>query len=241
MSGHSKWSTIKRQKAVTDSRRSAVFTKLGRLITVAARAGGGDPAMNFRLRLAIDTAKSANVPNENIARAIKAGTGTGKEGLSKELTYEGFGPGGVAVIVNAVTDNANRTAAEIRSLFNQHGGSLGGQNSVAWMFQLRGVLRLPTDQLTADRRQILALTAIDAGAEDVRDEDDRVVIVTSPESLPGLQSALATMKLSSLEAVVELVPTTTATVPEESVGQLHQLFEALEELPDVTSIASNET
>ncbi len=293
MSGHSKWSTIKRQKAVTDSRRAAVFTKLGRLIAVAARAGGGDPVMNFRLRLAIDKARAANVPNDNIERAVKAGSGEEKEGQTKEIVYEGFGPGGVAVIVNALTDNPNRTASEVRTAFAKHGGSLGGQNSVAWMFRLRGVLAIPKDALPGADREALELSVIDAGADDVREEGDVLVIECPPDRLPALRQSIESFTHApeghrllsvdelgatafdagfrsasyvgdaaptfrprdqgrvgevegrsftrgSIDADTELVPQNTVAVDEAIATQLHQLYDALEELPDVTSLATNE-
>ncbi|MBI5467158.1 MAG: YebC/PmpR family DNA-binding transcriptional regulator [Candidatus Kerfeldbacteria bacterium] len=240
MSGHSKWSTIKRQKAVTDSRRSAAFTKLARLISVAARAGGGDPNMNFQLRLAIDKARAANVPNDNIERAIQAGTGEGKEGQTKEVAYEGFGPGGVAVIVNAVTDNPNRTAAEIRTTFTKHHGTMGGQNSVAWMFELRGVISIPSEALRATDRQAVELAAIDAGASDVREEGDGVLVECPPDRLTGLRAALDRLTGTKLAADVELVAQNTVSIDEPTAQQLHELCDTLTDLPDVISLATNE-
>jgi YebC/PmpR family DNA-binding regulatory protein len=235
MSGHSKWSTIKRQKGLTDSRRSAVFTKLGRLITVAARLGGGDPNMNFRLRLAIDQAKSANLPNDNIERAVKAGTGADKDAHTKDVLYEGFGPGGAAVMVEAVTDNSNRISNEVRNVFTKHGGSLGSQHSVGWMFILRGVIRAP---LAADRakREAQELALIDAGAEDVREEDEQLVAITTPDNLSKVRAALT----GSVEADVEYIPTTTTVIDEPTRLKLHGLLEALEALDDVTRVTSNE-
>lgn len=240
MSGHSKWSTIKRQKAVTDSRRAATFTKLARLISVTARSGGGDPAMNFRLRLAIDKARSANLPNDNIERAIKAGTGEGKEGQAKEVVYEGFGPGGVAVIVNALTDNPNRTAAEVRAAFTKHGGSLGGQNSVAWMFRLRGLLTIPKQSVSATDREALELAAIDAGADDVREDGRGLLIECSPDRLPILRQSLDNFARGSVDADTALAPQNTVAVDGAIAAQLHELYDALEEFPDVTSLATNE-
>lgn len=238
MSGHSKWSTIKRQKGVTDARRSAVFTKLGRQITVAARLGGGDPAMNFRLRLAIDTAKAANLPNDNIDRAIKAGTGEGKDTVTKEVVYEGFGPGGVAIMVEAITDNSNRTSAEVRNTFAKYGGSMGSQNSVGWMFSLLGVTRLPITAVH-DRLEALELQLIDVGADDVREEADQLVILSTPEKIPAIRQVIA--DIQEIETSVEFVPTTTVDVPEQEMTKLHSLLEALDELDDVTRVSSNET
>lgn len=240
MSGHSKWSTIKRQKAVTDARRSTVFTKYGRLISVAARQGGPDPVMNFRLRLAIDKAKSVNMPNDNIERAIKAGAGENKEGQTKEVLYEGFGPGQVAIMVQAITDNSNRTAAEVRGVFTKHGGSMGGHNSVGWMFSPKGVIRVPPASLSGQPKEELELGLIDAGAEDVREDDQGVVIVTAPEHLHVLQDWLGAKGLAGLEAEVELVPGTTVTPDQAAQPKLYGLLEALDELDDVTNIYSND-
>lgn len=237
MSGHSKWSTIKRQKAVTDARRSAAFTKLARQITIAARLGGGDPTMNFRLRLAIDKAKGANVPNDNIDRAIKTGTGEGKDGQTKDMIYEGFGPGGAAIMVEAITDNSNRTAAEVRGVFSKFGGSMGGQNSVGWMFVRSGVLRSGTG-LSAEQYEAIELQAIDAGATDVRVEDGTLVILCTPEELSKLQTTLSAA--TSFEADVELVPTTTVSPSEPDRAALYTLLEHLDDLDDVTRVTSNE-
>lgn len=239
MSGHSKWSTIKRQKAVTDARRSAVFTKFGRLISVAARQGGDDPATNFRLRLAIDKAREANMPNDNIHRAIQAGLGSGQGDHVKEVMYEGFGPGGVAVIVQAVTDNPNRTSAEVRSLYSRHGGTMGGQNSVGWMFVSKGVIRIPLAAVTGGRDQF-QLDVIDAGAEDVRDEDDQMVIATVPENLHQMKEWLTQRGMKTGAAEVELVPTTTISLDQAAREKLYALLTALDELDDVTTVLSND-
>lgn len=238
MSGHSKWSTIKRQKAVTDAKRSAAFTKLARQITVATRLGGGDPTMNFRLRLAIDKAKAGNVPNDNIERAIQAGTGEGKEGQTKEMLYEGFGPGGVAILVEAITDNNNRTAAEIRGAMNKHGGTMGGQNSVSWMFSRSGVLRIPLSAL-GEKLESVELAAIDAGATDVRAEGDQLLTLCPPERLKDVQGVLHESGLAA-EADIEFVPTTTAATDNAAREQLHVLLEILDALDDVTGVTSNE-
>ncbi|MEK7637283.1 MAG: YebC/PmpR family DNA-binding transcriptional regulator [Patescibacteria group bacterium] len=240
MSGHSKWSTIKRQKGVTDSRRSAVFTKLGRLITVAARLGGSDPAMNFRLRLAIDKAKSANLPNDNIERAVKSGTGADKDTQTKDVLYEGFGPGGAAILVEAVTDNGNRTAAEVRRVFVKYGGSLGAQHSVGWMFARRGVMRVPLASVPPARRQELELALIDAGAEDVGEADAQLVITAAPDRLARVSRAVADRRFSA-EIDVEYVPTTITTIAGAAQTKLYDLLEALDELDDVTRITCNET
>lgn len=239
MSGHSKWSTIKRQKGITDSKRSAVFTKLARLISVAARSGGGDPDTNFKLRLAIDKAKASNVPNDNIDRAIKAGTGVGDTGQTKEVVYEGFGPGGAAIMIEAVTDNSNRTATEVRGLFTKHSAKLGSLHSVSWMFARRGVVRLPTASMTGEQRQEIELSLIDAGAEDVREEADQLVVIAPTERLHQVQAAVKKSGLTG-QADMEFIPTTTVTLDAVVRQKLYALLEALDELDDVTHVTGND-
>src|SRR4029077_215327 len=188
MSGHSKWSQIKRQKGVNDVKRGAVFTKMGREIAVAARQGGGDPDANLRLRLAIEKARAANMPLDTIKRAIDKATGGGEAEQFEEIVYEGYGPGGVAVLVEAATDNRNRTAADVRSMFSKAGGQLAGSGAVAWQFEPRGLITVPSSAGDADET---ALTAIDAGAEDVdTDDDDTVEIYTTPGDLQAIRQAL---------------------------------------------------
>lgn len=240
MSGHSKWSTIKRQKGVADAKRSSIFSKYSRLISIAARVGGKDPASNFRLRLAIDKAKAANMPNDNIERAIKAGAGELKDGQVKEALYEGFGPAGVAVLVQAVTDNSNRTSADLRSLFQKYDGALGGQNSVAWMFQLRGIVRISSSQISQDKRAEIELGAIDAGAEDVREENDALVIITSAESLSSMKNWLEALRLTPEEADVEYLPTVPVVIDDAARQKLHSLLSDLDEHPDVTNLFTND-
>lgn len=240
MSGHSKWSTIKRQKGIADSKRSAAFSKLGRLITIAARTGGKDPAMNFRLRLAIDKARDVNMPNANIERAVAAGSGEGKNAVSREALYEGFGPAGVAIMIEAITDNPNRTSAEIRSLLTKAGGSLGAHNSVGWMFSLRGVVRINNQSVPPAQRDELFLAAIDAGTDDVREEPDQAVFVTSPDRLQAVKAWLESRGLSVANAQLEFLPTTTVSVPEPERPALYALLEALEDHPDVTDVFSND-
>jgi len=238
MSGHSKWSTIKRQKGVADTKRSAVFSKLTRLISVAARQGGVDPETNGRLRLAIDRAKTANMPNHNIERAIQAGLGSTAGNQAKEVVYEGFGPGGVAVLVNAVTDNPNRTNADIRNLFGKYNGTLGSPNSVAWMFSVRGTIRLPL--AASPSRQAVELELIDAGAEDVYEAGDQLVIETTSEKLSGLKKWLVDHQLAEFTATIDLVPNTSTKIDAAGQEKLFAFFEALEDHPDVTSIISND-
>lgn len=240
MSGHSKWSTIKRQKGIADSKRSAAFSKLGRLITIAARTGGKDPAMNFRLRLAIDKARDVNMPNANIERAVAAGAGEGKGEISKEALYEGFGPGGVAVMVEAITDNPNRTSAEIRMLFSKAGGSLGAQNSVGWMFTLFGVVRVVSSAIPTDQRDSLFLEVVDAGADDVREVGDEVLFLTTPEKLQSVKTWLEQHGLPVANAQLEFIPNSTVTVATEHQTQLYTLLDELDNHPDVTAIFSND-
>src|SRR5688572_5052435 len=189
MSGHSKWSTIKRQKGVTDARRGALFTKVAREISVAARLGGADPDANYRLRLAIEKARSVNMPSDNIKRTIDKATGGGEADQYEEIVYEGYGPGGVAVLVEAQTDNRNRTAAEVRSMFTKSGGQLAGSGAVAWQFEPRGLITVArSGAVDADE---VALTAIDAGAEDVdTDGDETIEVYTTPGDLESVRVAL---------------------------------------------------
>ena len=188
MSGHSKWSTIKRQKGANDAKRGAVFTKVAREISIAARPGGGDPDANYRLRLAIDKARSVNMPADNIKRAIDKATGGGEAEQYEEIVYEGYGPGGVAVLVEAATDNRNRTAADVRSMFTKAGGQLAGSGAVAWQFEPRGLITVPRDGQDPDE---VALAAIDAGAEDVdTDDDEPIEIYTTPGELERVRKAL---------------------------------------------------
>ena len=238
MSGHSKWSTIKRQKGIADSRRSQVFTKLGHAITVAARLGGADPVMNFRLRLAIEKAKAASVPKDNIDRAIAKGAGTGGQHI-EEITYEGFGPGGAALIIQAMTDNRNRTVSEIRTLITKLGGHLGSEHSVAWQFTTKGVVRLAADQLMGKDRDVLTLGALDAGADDVQDEPEGLTILGAPDALPKLQAYLADQQLTPASADVELVATTPVQLSENENAKLQKLIEALEAHDDVSAVWTN--
>lgn len=238
MSGHSKWSTIKRQKGVADARRSLIFSKLARQIAVAARAGQ-DPDMNFQLRLAIDRAKVANLPNDNIARAIRVGSGEDKADQLKAAVYEGFGPGHVAIMVQTLTDNSNRTTGDLRSLFSKHGGGLGAANSVSWMFALRGVMHVANEKIPSTHDQ-LELELIDAGATDVRREPAGWVIESAPADFDRGRQALSKHNIQPDEAGLEFVPTNTVAIDAITREKLFQLFEALEDHPDVSTFASNE-
>src|SRR5512132_3893689 len=188
MSGHSKWSTIKRAKGITDAKRGALFTKVAREISVAARQGGGDPDANYRLRLAVEKARSVNMPSDNIKRTIEKATGGGDAEQFEEIVYEGYGPGGVALLVEAATDNRNRTAAEVRSIFTKTGGQLAGSGAVAWQFEPRGLISVARDGVDPDE---VALAAIDAGADDVdTDDPETIEIYTPPTDLERVRLAL---------------------------------------------------
>ena len=209
MAGHSKWTQIKRKKAVLDAKRGAKFTKLIREITVAARAGGGDPDGNARLRLAIDTAKSQNMPQDNIERAIKKGTGELAGVNYEEATYEGYGPGGAAIMIEVATDNLNRTVAEVRHAFSKHGGNLGAPNSVAWMFDRRGLLYIEVTRCDEDTALEAAL---EAGADDMTREGDQYVVTTDPGSLHRVRDGLASTGVAPDEAEFGMIPKNTVQV-----------------------------
>ena len=235
MSGHSKWSSIKHQKGVTDARRGQLFTKLTREIIVAVREGGASPESNFRLRLAVQKARDNNMPSENIERAIKKGSGElGVSSLS-ELTIEGYGPNGVAVLVEALTDNRNRTVQEVRSLFSRHGGSLGASGSVAWIFENRGVITVETAGVDAEE---LAMAAIDAGADDVKEEKGYFEIQTTPQNLEIVRRAVEQIK-PPVSAEVQRVPKSTVVLDEKEAIQTLKLLDHLEELDDVQHVCAN--
>ncbi|MFZ5625318.1 MAG: YebC/PmpR family DNA-binding transcriptional regulator [Gemmatimonadota bacterium] len=236
MAGHSKWKQIKRKKAVTDSRRASAWTKIIREITVAAKAGGGDPAGNPRLRLAIDSARAVNMPKENIERAIKKGTGELEGSSYEELTYEGYGPGGAAIFIEATTDNPNRTVAEIRHAFSRNGGNLGATNSVAWMFDRKGQIYVDASRYTEDQ---LLEAALEAGAEDVTRDGDQFTISTSPTTFHAVQDALRAGGIEVESAELAMVPKNTVKVEGSEAAQLFRLLEALEDLEDVSKVSSN--
>jgi YebC/PmpR family DNA-binding regulatory protein len=237
MSGHSKWSQIKRQKGANDAKRGAVFTKVGREITIAAREGGGDPDGNYRLRLAIDKARSVNMPADNIKRAIEKATGGSAAEQYEEVIYEGYGPGGVAILVEAATDNRNRTVADVRALFSRAGGQLAGAGSVAWQFEPRGVIAIARDGLDPDE---VALTAIDAGADDVdTDADDMIEVLTDPGRLEALRKALEASGVTIESAEVAMQPKQPIEVDTDVVRQNLRLLEQLEDLDDVQRVTAN--
>ena len=237
MSGHSKWSSIKHKKAATDAKRGQLFTKLARAITVAAREGGGDPDANFTLAAAIEKARGYSMPKDNIQRAIDRGTGAGGAGEQIDrAVYEGYGPGGVAVLVEALTDNRNRTSAELRHAFDKHGGSLGEPGSVAWQFEKKGVVLVSADRYGEED----LLPAIDAGADDVAQDDDLWKVTAEPASLTAVREALegAGVEIQSAELAME--PKAVVEVDGEAEAcSLMRLMEALDEHDDVESVHAN--
>ncbi len=235
MSGHSKWSQIKRQKGVADTRRGQLFTKLAREITLAARQGGTDPEMNARLRLAVQRAKNQNMPLDGIERAIKRASGPSEGAALAEITFEGYGPGGAAILVQAVTDNRNRTLSEVRNAFTRGGGNMGESGCVSWLFESKGVLVADAGQVSAEE---LALSAIDAGADDVKVEDDSVEIYTKPEDLEAVRETLEPgFAISSVD--ISLVPTTVIKLDDKAALQTLKLLDKLEELDEVQHVFSN--
>lgn len=236
MSGHSKWHSIKHQKGVADARRGQLFTKLTRELIIAAREGGGNADMNFRLRLAVQKARDNNMPMDNIDRAIKKGTGEIEGGALSELVLEGYGPNGTAIMVNALTDNRNRTIQEVRSIFTRHGSNLGESGCVAWLFDSKGVITIKADNVDSDE---LALTAIDAGAEDVKVENDYVEVYTVPEDLENVRKALEEQEISVETSEISMVPKTTVALDEKTGSQALKLLDKLEDIDDVQNVFSN--
>ncbi|MBN1637871.1 MAG: YebC/PmpR family DNA-binding transcriptional regulator [Ignavibacteriales bacterium] len=236
MSGHSKWATIKRKKAATDVKRGKLFTKLIKELTVAARQGGGDINANPRLRLAYDNARSANMPIDNIERAIKKATGEVEGANYLEITYEGYGPGGVAILVESVTDNKNRTVAEVRHLFSKHGGGLGETGSVAWMFDRNGIISLPKEGKTED--DVMEII-IESGAEDLQTEEDFFEVTTTVENFENIRRTLIEKGHKIENAQLEWVAKNTVEVKGEKAEKLMKLIEDLEDLDDVQNVYSN--
>jgi YebC/PmpR family DNA-binding regulatory protein len=238
MAGHSKWAQIKRQKGANDAKRGQMFTKLTREITIAAREGGGDPDSNFRLRLAIQRARQINMPQENIQRAVQRAAGGGDSGVQlEEISYEGYGPNGVAILVEALTDNRNRTVSEVRNVFTRNGGNLGESGSVAWLFEPRGYVAVKLDGKDVDE---VTLAAIDAGAVDVVENNEGLLEIYT--ELSDLEPVRRTMEESGLAvetAERALVPKTTMSVDEDKQAQIIRLIERLEDLDDVQSVSTN--
>jgi YebC/PmpR family DNA-binding regulatory protein len=236
MSGHSKWHNIRLRKAKVDAVRGKLFTKVARELIMAAREGGGNPDNNARLRLAIDKARAASMPQDNIKRAIQRGAGEIEGASYEEVSYEGYGPGGVAIMIQAMTDNRNRTVGEIRNLFARNGGNLGESGCVAWMFNERGVIVVNRD--AADEETVLAI-AIDAGADDVRTSDQSYEILTEPGRLEAVRAALDAHQIAQESAELSMIPTSTVTVESGDVSKVLRLMEALEDHDDVQQVYAN--
>jgi YebC/PmpR family DNA-binding regulatory protein len=235
MSGHSKWATIKHKKAALDAKRGKVFTRIIKEIMIAAR-NGGDPDGNPRLRTAVAAAKAVSMPNDNIKRAIMRGTGELDGGMIEEFAYEGYGPAGVAIIVEVATDNRNRTVSEVRHAFSKNGGNMGEQGSVAWMFERKGQIILEGENLNEDELMNLVL---EAGADDLRQDGDTWEVITAPEALNGVQEAIEKAKVAISEAKLAMIPKNTIQVEGKNVNGLLKLLDALEEHDDVQNVYSN--
>jgi len=235
MSGHSKWSTIKRKKGAADAQRGAIFTKLSREIIIAAKQGA-DAGTNFKLRLAVQRAKSQNMPNDNIERAIAKGAGQSDGEQLDEITYEGYGPGGTAILVATLTDNRNRTVAEVRHRFSRSGGNLGETGSVGWQFEAKGLITIPLKGADADD---VALQAIDAGADDVSVDDGVIEVQTEPGSLEAVRKTLESAGMEIENADFAMVPKTLIELDDKTAHQAMRLLEALEDLEDVQRVYSN--
>ncbi len=241
MARHSKWHNIQVRKGKQDKKRSATFTKLARFITIAAQ-NGGDPDMNFSLRLAIDRAKAANVPKDNIDRAIKKGTGELNDGVTlDELTYEGFGPGGVAMLIDVFTDNKNRSVGDIKSIATKNGGNIGGPGSVQWQFDRRGVTRVEAEEMSKHEKNLekIELNVIEAGAIDLTVDENGLEIISTVEDLKKISDALGKLNISISESGLEWIPKETVDIDDETAEKLTQLIDALEDHDDVRAVYTN--
>ena len=241
MSGHSKWATTHRQKSAADAKKGAVFTKIANLIIMAAKQGGGDPEANFSLRLAVDKAKAANMPKDNIERAIKRGTGEGGEGKNfEEVTYEIFGPAGSVFIAEAITDNKNRTVSDLKAILNRNGGQLGALNSVSWMFERKGVIVLDTAALAGKDQDDIELTLIDAGADDIIKENEVWEIQTAPDKLNAVIVALKKENLEAKESGLQYLSKNDVIIGDlEEQRKLENFYNLLDDLDDVNSVYTN--
>ena len=236
MSGHSKWSSIKHKKAATDAKRGKIFTKLIKEITVAARLGGGDIDANPRLRTAVQAAKNENMPKDNIERAIKKGTGE-LEGVNyEESIYEGYGPGGAAVLVESLTDNKNRTVADIRSIFGKNGGNLGENGCVAWMFDKKGYIAVESKSVDED---VLMEAALEAGAEDIKEDNSNYEVITAPGDFEAVKDAIDKASIAYIDAEITMLPQTTANLAGKEAEQMVRLMEMLEDCDDVQKVYTN--
>lgn len=237
MSGHNKWSTIKHKKGKTDAARAKSFTKVTRQIIVAAREGGGNPELNFRLRLAIQKARAVNMPNDNIQRAVKKAVG-GEEGAFEQVTYEGYGPGGVAVMVETMTDNRNRTAADVRHLFSKYGGNMGEAGCVAWMFDRKGYLAVDMSESNLTE-ETLTEWALEGGAEDLRIEDEVAEVFTTPEDLQAVKEFMESKDVQFSEAEITMVPKNTIAIDAATEEKVTRLLEMMDENDDVQQVYAN--
>ena len=237
MSGHSKWANIKRKKGANDAIRGKITTKIGREITIAVRMGGPDPVGNMRLKLALSKAKANNIPKENIKRAIQKGTGATEGAGYEELTYEGYGPGGSAVMLDILTDNRNRTAAEVRHLFSKHGGNLGETGCVGWMFKKKAVFVVEKEKF--DDEDALLELVLDAGAEDMQAEDDVFEITAEPDAYNDIEAALGEKGIETASAEITMVPDTTVKLEGKDADKMQNLIDDLEENDDVQNVYSN--
>lgn len=237
MAGHSKWANIKHKKAKMDAQKGKIYTRFSKLIIVAVREGGPDPNTNSRLRDAIEKAKQANMPNDNIERAIKRGSGELGGGNIEEIIYEGYGPGGVAIMVDATTDNRNRTAGEMRHLFDKYGGNLGESGCVAWMFEKKGLILIEKkDDIDVDNIMMLA---IDSGADDVEESEDAIEITTTVENFEPVKNSLKNNGIQFFSAEISYIPNSTVSVAEAESEKVEKLLEALEEHDDVQNVYTN--
>lgn len=236
MSGHSKWSNIKHRKGKNDALKAKITTKISREITVAVKAGGTDPTGNMRLKLALQKARENNIPKDNIQRAIDKGAGAGDVNNYEEITYEGYGPGGAAILVDVMTDNRNRAAADVRHAFSKRGGNLGESGSVNWMFKRKGVFVIPQE---GNDEETLTLLALDAGAEDIKVEDDVFVIYTLPEDYDAVESALAEASIATDMAQITMVPDTNMELTGDDAVNMQRVLDMLEDLDDVQDVYHN--
>jgi len=238
VAGHSKWSNIKHRKSKVDAQKGKIFAKVSREIMVAVKQGGADPVSNFALRLALDKARSFNIPNENINRAIQRGLGTTDADNFEEFTYEGYGPGGVAIMLDLLSDNRNRTAADVRHIFSKHGGNLGESGSVAYLFDKKGLIIVDRAEESRDEDAMLLL-ALEAGAEDLQVEEDSFEIITAPTDLEAVRSFLQEQNVNIASAELTMLPQTTVAVEGEVAENVLKLLEALEEHDDVKNVYTN--
>ncbi|WP_126938800.1 YebC/PmpR family DNA-binding transcriptional regulator [Veillonella sp. VA142] len=236
MSGHSKWSNIKHRKGKNDALKAKITTKISREITVAVKAGGTDPTGNMRLKLALQKARENNIPKDNIQRAIDKGAGAGDANNYEEITYEGYGPGGAAILVEVMTDNRNRAAADVRHAFSKRGGNLGESGSVNWMFKRKGVFVIPQE---GNDEETLTLLALDAGAEDIKVEDDVFVIYTLPDDYDAVESALAEASIATDMAQITMVPDTNMELTGDDAINMQRILDMLEDLDDVQDVYHN--